>query len=438
MGLLCSRGKVHLDGHKDLTLHLPVTKISDAAVIGKLYIPKLMANGREIAFTVAIGDSVKKGQRIGLAPGFYMPVFAPVSGKITGIENLYNSLVGRPIPHFVLENDFKEEWGEPLTLIDLNKASRVEIVSAIKEAGICGLGGAGFPTYVKYEKEQPIECLIINSIECEPFLTSDYHAMQEHLTLFIQGVSILLKVSGAKEAVIAIKVGKPELVAKIRQEIGDRKDIRVQEMKDLYPMGWEKVLVQEILHKDYEGLPSEAGAIINNASTAIAVADALLNGHPITERLITISGDAIKPTMAIVPIYTKVQSLMTFLGGYQADEINLLAGGPMTSKAMMNDNFVIEKTTGGLLVLKCVEYVSEPCLRCGRCILACPSSLYPCEIKDAIDKKDFKRLRDLEVNKCVECGTCSYVCPSKIDIVGSIRKAKLLLKLEDAKAAPKK
>ena len=438
MGFISSRGKVHIDGHKDLTLHLANQVITDARVIGKLYVPKIIANGKEIAFTVTTGDYVKKGQRIGLAPGFYMPIFAPVSGKIIGEEEAYNSLVGRPIPHLVIENDFKEIWAEPLPIIDIAKASHDEIVNAIKEAGIAGLGGAGFPTYVKYEKASNIDALIINAIECEPYLTTDYHAVDSNVEKLIQGTEILMKAATAKEAVIAIKRGKAELVAKIQKAIGSRPGIRVKELADKYPMGWEKVLVYQILKREYKGLPSEAGAIINNASTAIAVATALLEGRPITERTITISGNGVKPALVTVPLYTKVKPLIEFLGGYRSENVDLLSGGPMVAKPMMNDEFVVEKTCGGITVLNHQDYVATPCLRCGRCALGCPASLLPVEIKDAVDKKNIERIKALKADQCIECGTCSYVCPAKIDVTGAIKKAKLFLKIEQAKSAPVK
>ncbi|MFA6935882.1 MAG: RnfABCDGE type electron transport complex subunit C [Bacilli bacterium] len=439
MGFISSRGKIHVEGHKDLTLHSEIHEIQDEKVVGKIYISKLAANGKEIKFDVEVGDEVKMGQRIGERQGFYVPIFAPVSGKIIDIENRYSCSIGRPVSHLIIENDFKYTPAEKLPILDYDKATKEEIISHIKEAGIVGLGGAGFPTYVKYENVTGIKTVIINAIECEPYLTTDYHAIKNYLELFVKGVNLLKRAAGADNAIIAIKKGKAELVAKIRAALESSQNIEVKELDDKYPMGWERVLVYEIMHKDYNMLPSEVGVIVNNASTAIAVADALLNGNPITKRLLTVSGNAIKNQgIALVPVGTPVSGIIEHFGGYTADQVVLLVGGPMVAKGMMNDSFVIEKPAGALTVLIHEEIKASPCLRCGRCTLMCPASLQPVEIKIAVENKNIDRLEALKVNSCIECGTCSLVCPSKIEVTEFMRKAKLQLKIAKAKSMPKK
>lgn len=438
MGFISSRGKFHIEGHKDLTKNLAKQAFDDKEALAKLYIPKLVANGQPIDFTVQVGSKVKKGEKIGVGPGFGVPVFAPVSGEIIGEENRYNALVGRPIPHFVLQNDFKNEWGEKLPIIKENASSQ-EIVDAIKNAGIVGLGGAGFPTFVKYNNVKGLETLVINAVECEPYLTTDYHDMNDDLEMFLKGIQLLMKAASAKEGIIVIKNDKKELIAKINAELPKYPGIRVHEVANKYPMGWERVTIYEATKKEYKALPSEVGVVVNNANTAIAVAHALLKGEPILSRTLTVSGNAIKTPMVLeVPIYLPAAEIIKRAGGYTAEQIDLLAGGPMCGKGLMNDQFVIEKQHGGLTVLKHVDNVPLPCLRCGRCTLVCPASLQPVEIKDAVEKKDIKRITALKADTCIECGSCSFICPSKIEVTDAIRKAKLFLKIEKAKASAQK
>ncbi len=442
MGLISSRGKFHIDGHKELTKDLKLEVLNDKASLEKLYIPKLVANGQPITFTVEVGSKVLKGEKIGTGPGFGVPVFAPVSGEIIGEENRYNALVGRPIPHFVLKNDFKNKWGKKLPIVK-ESATRDELVAAIQNAGIVGLGGAGFPTFVKYKGVAGLQTLVVNAVECEPYLTTDYHSMGEDMEMFLKGIELLRKAADAKEAVIAIKEDKKALIAKLNETIAkDYPTIKVCELKNRYPMGWERVTIYEVTKKEYKMLPSEIGVVVNNASTAIATAYALLKGEPILSRKLTVSGNAIKtPKYIEVPIYLPASEVIKAAGGYKEEVVDLLAGGPMCGKGLMNDSFVIEKQHGGLTVLKHEDYQAKelPCLRCGKCTLGCPASLQPVEIKNAVLRKDIKRLEELKADSCIECGSCSYICPSKIDVTEAIRKAKLFLRIERAKAtAPKK
>ncbi len=443
MGILCIRGHQHIDSHKVETMAAKIENINNKDIFPKVYVPKLSANGKEIIFTVKEGDEVKVGQQIGSQQGpFYVPVFASVSGHIIGQETRLNSLVGRPIEHFVIENDGKYTHAQPLPTLDVEKATKEEIVAAIKVAGIVGLGGAGFPTYVKYDKCHDIDTLIINGVECEPYLATDYHGGLEYPDLLIKGIKFLLKASGAKVCIVAIKKGKPKLKAKLQEVLANVEHCELYETKDVYPMGWEKTLIYEITKREYTNLPGEAGVVLNNLFTAIAVGDALSNGNPIVERLLTIAGDAIKRVAIVkVPVFAAVADIINYVGGYTKENVTLLAGGPMVAKSQMNDQFVIERQSGGLTVLQYVEYQEEPCLRCGQCTLHCPASLQPVEIKDAVNKKDNARLRALNASSCVECGSCSYVCPSHIDVTEFAKKAKLFLRIEDAKAAasnPKK
>lgn len=437
MGIIYSRGTRHIDGHKELTSEKGVRVLDSAEVIGKIYIPVTSANGKDITLEVKEGDEVKVGTRIGVGQGFYVPYFSPVSGKIVGVEKRFNSLVGRPINHLVIENDFKNEKANTLKVYDYETITKEEIIEGIKEAGIVGLGGAGFPTYVKYGATG-IHTVLINACECEPFLTTDHEVVMSNLEMFCKGVSLLKRAAGAEKAIIGVKETKKDLIEAIKSAISSYEGLELKAVKDVYPAGWERTLIWNVFKKEYTNLPSEIGVIVNNAQTAIYVAQALLEGTPITHRVITVSGDAVKePQNVLVPVGTPVSAIINALGGYTDEEILLLAGGPMCSKAQMNDQFVVEKQTGGLTVLAFKQNIEQACLRCGACTLNCPASLQPVEIKRAVEVKDVERLQQLKANSCIECGMCSYICPSKINVTESVRKAKLQLRIAAAKAAPK-
>ena len=439
MGLFTSRGGLKIDGHKNLTSQLKIEQVQDLKVIGKLYVPKTYAVGRDLTFEVAVGDEIKVGQKIGFGGPFYVPVFSPVSGKVVAEEQRYSAAMGRPITHLVLENDGKYTRAPKLKLVDFENASRQEIIELIKNAGIIGLGGAGFPTYVKYDNVKGLHTLIINTVECEPYLTTDYHGVKNNMDLFVKGIQLLKRAADAKQIIIAIKKGKKDLTNKIKESVAKYDYIQVKEVPDVYPMGWERTLIHSIMKKDYKKLPSEIGVVVNNATTAIAVGEALIEGNPILSRIVTVSGNAIKrPALLELPIFTLAQNIVNYVGGYTEENVVLLAGGPMTSKSQMNDTFSLERHHGALTVLKHVENVALPCLRCGKCTLNCPAGLQPVEIKIAMENKDLKRLEELRANDCVECGLCSYVCPSKIEVTEAVRKGKMQLKIDAQLKAVKK
>ena len=426
--IISSKGKRHINGHKELTAHKEVLDFKNEKEICKeVYFPVLAPNGKEMEVLVKEKDAVKVGTMICKRNDFYVPIYSSVSGKVKEIKSMYNSALGRPCNHLVIENDFKYEK-EKLKTIDYKSSDKETILNAIKEAGIVGLGGAGFPTYVKYSSNAVINSLLVNAVECEPYLTTDYITMKNNVKYLLEGISILMKVSGANEGVIAFKNNKKDLKEEIEKELGNYSGIRIVEVKDRYPMGWEKLLVKTVYKKTYDKLPSEVGVVVNNAQTIISVAKALIDGDVISERLLTVSGDSINPANVIVPVGTLAKNILEKCG-YLAEEVCVLAGGPMTSKSNISDEFAIQTNNGGLTIMKKKVYETLPCLKCGKCIENCPAGLQPIQIKNAFDDKDVKELNAFECNKCVECGMCSFVCPSKIELTDAIRKAKLYLRV---------
>lgn len=427
MSILASKGCLHIDGHKELTKELGIEVVTAESVIGKIYVPITGANGKPMTLLVKEGDEVKVNTKLGVAPGFDVPYYSSVSGKIIGQETRFNAVVGRPVPHLVIENDFKDEKVS-LPVVDVENATKEELVEALKEAGLVGLGGSGFPTYVKYQKDA--ELVLINGCECEPYLTTDQVVSPTKTDLLVKGIKILMKAANANKAMVAIKKGKPHLHEALVAAFENEENIEVVEVADVYPVGWERVLIRKVLRKEYDKLPNEVGVAVNNIQTAIAAADALLNGNAVTRKTITVSGNAVARVGNFeVPVGTVAGSLIEYLGGYTEENIILLAGGPMTSKGQMNDKFIIERQTGGLTVLKHVEVKSEACLRCGACTNHCPAGLQPVEIKRAVEAKDVDRMIALNADRCIECGLCSFVCPSKIDVTEAMKKAKLQLRI---------
>ncbi len=434
MGIFSSRGRKHLDGHKDLTHHDSFIDIRDQ--VAKIYIPIVLPNRKEIELVVNEGDEVKVGTRIGTRNDFYVPIYSPVSGVVKGKEVRFDVANGRPVNHLVIENDFKYTKEESALNKVTLESSQEEIFAAIKEAGLVGLGGAGFPTYIKYGKPNGIHSLLVNAVECEPYLTTDYHAIKNDTEYLLKGAQILVKALGAEKAVIAFKVHKEDMKERILELLPKYENISIVEVPDAYPMGWERTLVKQVFKKEYNALPSEVGVVVNNAQTVISLGHALLDGEPLHHRLVTVSGDGIvNPTNVICPLWTPASEVIAACGGYVDADINLIPGGPMCGKAVEKDEFALAPQMGSLTVLKAVKYEQQACLRCGECTMHCPSGLQPVEIQIAVKKGDVERMLALKAKSCVECGMCSYVCPSHIDVVENMRKAKLQIRVKETKDA---
>ena len=429
MILFRSVGRKHLNGFKELSKHSEIIKLGSKAE-SKVYFSTMAPNNTPIKILVNVGDHVKVGQKIAERTDFYVPIYSPVSGSVLEQENIFSTIANRPIKHVVIENDGNDETCEPLKTVTI-ESSQEEIFNAIKEAGLVGLGGAGFPTYVKYNNPKNIHTLLVNGVECEPFLTTDFVAMQNEVEYLLNGCELLMKASGANNAIIAIKVHKKEVVQAINAQLQGHPNIKVREVPDVYPMGWERTLIQQVFKRDYDRLPSEVGVVVNNAQTVISLGKVLLTGHPLTERLVTVSGNAVKnPSNVLCKIGTLAKELIDACGGITEEEVNLIPGGPMCSKSVSNDNFPMYMNMGALTILKDKEYKEEPCLRCGSCTHHCPSGLQPVEIRRALKAKDYDRMIKLNVMSCVECGLCSYSCPSRIELTDAMKNAKTVTKFK--------
>jgi electron transport complex protein RnfC len=362
-----------------------------------------------------------------------VPFFTSVSGKVTSKESLYHPLIGRIVPHFVIANDYQYRRANTLKPLTMD-ATAAEIVLRIKEGGLTGLGGSGFPTYIKYQSPKNIEYILINGVECEPYLSTDYQAAQIYAQALIQGALLLQRAGEAKKVVIAFKKTKVAIKEALEPFIQAYPDITLVAVPDLYPMGWERTLIRQIFKREYDKLPMEVGIIVSNLTTAIAVRDLVLDGQPVLERIITVSGEAIqRPTNIKIPIGVLMANVVRALGGYTRDDVSAFVGGPMSARAVLDDQFAMQPHFGGFTVLPPVSSQEEPCLRCGACTSNCPAHLQPIEIKLALDSNNTARLMKLDAMKCVECGICTYVCPSKIEVTESVRQAKIRTRMELAK-----
>ncbi|MCI5745660.1 MAG: RnfABCDGE type electron transport complex subunit C [Erysipelotrichaceae bacterium] len=430
MSLFGSKGHRHLDGHKELTKHEEIISlVSGDNMVKQVYFPTMSPNGKPITYTVKEGDYVKVGSKIGTRTDFYVPIYCSVSGVVQASKMVFSPQVGRAIQHVVIANDGQYVEEEPLKTVTLS-SSKEEIFEAIKEAGLVGMGGAGFPTYIKYNNPKNIDTLLVNGVECEPYLTTDFIAMQQDVDNLLLGCEYLMKASGAKRAIIAFKVHKDEVKEAIEAKLSAHENITICEVPDQYPMGWERTLVKQVLKKEYDKLPSEAGAVVNNAQTVISLGKVLSTGKVITNRLVTVSGDGVNhPTNVLCPIGTLASELVSSCGGYVEGDINLIPGGPMCAKAVKQDDFPILLQMGSLTILKFKQVETVPCLRCGACTMNCPAGLQPVEIKIAFERKDTDRMEKLNIMSCVECGMCSYVCPSHIEVTESVKKAKMIYRL---------
>ena len=422
--------------------------------------------GGTCQFTVTPGESVIEGQLIGKPEAFLAaPLHASISGtvldvkeveqlgrKITaciirrGSDHCQVSHTDTSIPHDTAAECAERKSVDYQTEIsDIRSISREEILSGIRDGGLTGMGGAGFPTHKKYETDKPIDALLINGAECEPFLTCDYRLMLEDAYALINGVRLFLKGSGAKKAYLCLEDNKPKAAehlthildeAKAKGLIATDETIELTVLPAKYPQGGERQLIQAVLKREVPmgQLPADAGVIVSNVGTAKAAADQILGNLPLTKRIITVTGLVAHPGNYLVPIGTSAKELLQFCGGVTAKENRIIAGGPMTGPcAASNWNgedelFYITKSTSGILVLPDSAYEESPCIRCLGCADVCPAGLTPYQIEIAFLNEDHELCEELYASECIACGCCSYICPAKRQLAVRTRMARDLVK----------
>jgi len=422
------RGGVHPPEEKEATAK---KKIVSFPLPEKLWVPLVQHAGAPAKPIVKPGDVVKRWQKIGEPDGFISAsVHSPVGGKVLAIENFPHPL-GKQVLTVVIESTDKDT--EALALEPIKDYDPLKIRERVKESGIVGLGGAGFPTAVKLSppETKKIECVILNGAECEPYLTADHALMREYPKEICEGLRIIMLTLGAKKGYIAIEKNKPDAIEIMRKESGN--EFEVVALKVKYPQGAEKQLIKSITGKEVPvgGLPFDVGVYVQNVGTAKAIYDAVVLGKPLVDRVVTVTGKPLQnPQNILTPIGVPFKSLLDSCDPFWEDVGKVIMGGPMMGIAQYTLDVPVIKGTSGILALskKEAEIKEElPCIRCGRCVEACPMGLLPTTIALFAEKEKFDDAQRYGANSCIECGCCAYVCPAKRDLVHYIRLAKAVL-----------
>lgn len=420
---------VHLKHHKNTAKMSPERITTPKTII----IPMSMHIGAPATPVVKVGDEVKVGQLIAEAGnGLSSPIYSGVSGTVKKIDEMVTS-VGGMTTTVIIETDGAQTVHESVTPTIVT--NREEFLSAIGKSGIVGLGGAGFPTPVKLGADvSQIETIVVNGAECEPYITSDTRTMIDDASLVADGISMLMKYLEAKKCIVGIEKNKPECIASMRRVLENVSGAEVRPLPSIYPQGGEKVLVYHTTGKVIKegALPISCGVIVINCTTVAAIAKFVRTGMPLVEKCITVDGSAITtPKNVIAPIGTPVMDLVEFCGGFSEPPRKVIYGGPMMGIALPDMSSPVLKQTNAILVFgrsDATPPAPSACIRCGRCVSACPFGLSPCDISRAYEKQDGEGLEKLRVNICMECGCCSYVCPAKRNIVQTNKLAKGVLR----------
>ena len=405
------------------------SQTSDIPLPPKVTIPMLMNMGAACVPQVKPGDIVSVGQKIGDTDAFMsVPVHSSVSGKVVSITEttLANGAVCKAV---VIETDglqtISEEVAPPAV------SSKEEFIKALRESGITGLGGAGFPTHIKLNPKTPVDTLIINAAECEPYITSDHRQMLEDPDSIVNGILTVMKYLNIRETIIGIENNKPDAISLLTEKTASYKNISVMSLSSSYPQGAEKVLIYNTTGRIVkEGqLPSDTGAVVLNVSTAAQISQYLKTGMPIVKRRITVDGDTIgKPCNIFAPIGTPFSEILSFAQCDTEKLRKLIAGGPMMGSCVYDPETPVVKGTNAILAFnKYSQPTVTNCIRCGRCIRACPFMLMPAEMEKAYRKRDIETLKALKVTLCMNCGCCTYVCPAGRKLAETNQLAKALI-----------
>lgn len=422
-------------------IHPPENKLSAGKKIETLALPKqvIIPLGQHIGAPaqalVKKGDLVKVGTLLAKAGGFVSAnIHSSVSGKVNKIDNVLDaSGYKKPAIYIDVEGD---EWEESIDRSeDLVKAcslSPKEIIDKIAQAGIVGLGGATFPTHVKLMPppgSKP-EIVIINAVECEPYLTSDHSLMMEKGEQILVGVSILMKAVNVNKAVIGVENNKSDAIAHLSKLAAGYKGIEVMPLKVRYPQGGEKQLIDAVIRRQVKSgaLPISTGAIVQNVGTAYAIYEAVQKNKPLFERVVTVTGKAVaKPSNLLVRIGTPIANLIEAAGGLPENTGKIIGGGPMMGKALVSADVPVTKGSSGVLLLTREESVRKPmsnCIRCAKCVNACPMGLVPSLLMNATEFKNWELAEKNHITDCIECGSCSYTCPANRPLLDNIRFGK--------------
>ncbi|MCR5143777.1 MAG: electron transport complex subunit RsxC [Lachnospiraceae bacterium] len=429
MGLKTFDGGVHPADGKELSKDKPIKELLPE---GELIFPVSQHIGAPATPIVAVGDAVLKGQKIAEAGGFVSsPIYSSVSGIVKSIGK-HRVTTGDMVDSIVIESDgeFKEVEYTPVD--DISTLSNEEIINKIKEAGVVGMGGAGFPTHVKLSPKEPdkIEYIIANCAECEPYLTSDYRRMVEQPEKLVEGMRIILQLFPKAKGIFGIEDNKPDCIETIAKLVASEPRMEVCPLMTKYPQGGERQLIHATTGRDINSkmLPADAGCIVDNVETMVAIYNAVKLGQPLTNRIFTVTGDAVcEPRNFYISIGTNYKQLLEAAGGLIHPAQKMIAGGPMMGFSMFDIDVPTTKTTSALLCMtedEASKYETTACINCGRCVEACPEKLVPSRLADYGERHQMAEFEKWYGLECVECGSCSYVCPARRPLAQSVKTMK--------------
>lgn len=434
------KGGIHPPGYKELTNSIATVP---AKLPEKVYIPLSQHIGAPCSPLVQVGEEVLKGQKIAEGKGFVTsPIHASISGKVVAIEKKQHP-GGNFVDCIVIENDGRDQWIDTIKPNPNPEAlTPEEIRKIIFDAGIVGMGGAAFPSHVKYAPTEgkKADYIILNGVECEPYLTSDHRLMLEKADRIIAGLRYIIKAVGCDKGIIGIEENKPDAIALFEKLTAGDPIISVKPLYEKYPQGSEKQLIYSCTQREVPvgGLPLDAGVIVNNVGTAAAIADAIELGIPMIERIVTVSGTGVKnPANYSVRIGTLFSDLIEQSGGYTGDIEKIISGGMMMGKTVFTADIPVVKGTSGIVLIKKENQKKDReynCVRCAKCVDACPALLEPTTIVKLAKRGLWEEAQNNNAVSCIECGCCVYVCPANIPLVQYIRRAKQAIAAAKAKA----
>ncbi len=429
MGLKTFKGGVHPYEGKELSKDKPIRNLVPK---GELVYPVSQHIGAPATPIVSVGDEVLKGQKIAEANGFVSsPIFASVSGKVKAIEKR-RVPTGDMVNSIVIENDQQFRSVEYHSVDDVTKLSREEIIERIKEGGVVGMGGAGFPTHVKLSPKEPekIDYVIANCAECEPYLTSDYRIMLEETDKLVEGMKIILQLFPNATGVFGVEDNKPDCIDLLQKLTAKEPRLEVCPLQTKYPQGGERQLINAVTGRAINSkmLPADAGCVVDNVETITSIYDAVKLGIPNTERIFTVSGDAVAdPCNFRFYMGTSYQELLDAAGGCKETPEKMISGGTMMGFALFDLNVPTTKTTSALLCLSKDEVSQSKgtaCINCGRCVEACPELLVPSKLAKFSNHGEADSFEQWHGLECVECGSCSFICPAKRPLAQAIKNMK--------------
>lgn len=422
------KGGVHPNEYKELTENFALEIMPEPK---EIFLPLQQHLGKEATPTIKKKERVLTGQMVAEPVGFISaPIHSPVTGIVKDIKPIPTP-IGFPRKSIIIEAENTDEF-QYYEKLDIDKVTPEQIIERIKLAGIVGMGGASFPTYVKLtpQKDKPIDTLIINACECEPYLTRDYRIMLERPIQFIMGIKLIMKALGTQKALIGIEDNKPEAIEILRQHLVNEPTIKLKVLQTKYPQGAEKMLIYAAVKRQVPPgkLPLDVGVVVQNVVTAFSIYEATVEGKPQIDAILTVSGKGIKnPKNLIVKIGTPIQDILDYCGGVTDDAVKLVVGGPMMGISVYDLKTPIMKATSGILVLTKAEVnsiIERNCVRCGNCVEVCPLNLQPTKLYRLVRFSRFEDALKLGIMNCMECGTCQYNCPSNVPLVHWLKLGK--------------